>query len=126
MKILVRLLLVISPALALAETIPDISNEQLLLQSRTLVSEFEKQLGGKLKAAMQQGGPVTAIKVCSEEADAIAKAIGTQHHATVKRITDKPRNPNNRADNKQALALQRLATLISQQPSQPLELEVRC
>lgn len=70
----------------------------MLSASRAIVMDFEKKLGGRLKAAMSTGGPVAAIAVCHEDAMPIAQAVSDQHNVSVKRVTDRPRNPDNAAN----------------------------
>lgn len=98
------------------------NEEEIIAKSRSVVTSFEKQLGGKLKNAMKSKGPLTAIDVCSKEADTIADQVSKQFEVTVKRVTDKPRNPENAATPQEQLVLAQLAQLIQDNPSQPAEL----
>lgn len=84
----------------MASATPPVVDEEpsILSASRAIVMDFEKSLGGRLKAAMTTGGPVAAIAVCHEEAVPIAQAVSEQHNVTVKRVTDRPRNPDNAAN----------------------------
>lgn len=58
-----------------------------------------KSLGGKLKGALQEGGPVEAIRVCQQAALPLTAEAGNQFPGvTVRRTTLKPRNPANTPD----------------------------
>lgn len=50
-----------------------------LVRARAAVADYQRQLGGQLKAALAEAGPVGAIAVCSERAPAIAEAVGRDH-----------------------------------------------
>ncbi len=60
----------------------------------SLVKQFAGQLKPRLKQAMQEGGPVHAVSVCSEAAPAIARALSEESGWQIKRVSLKARNPN--------------------------------
>lgn len=67
-----------------------------------------KTLGGQLKAALQAGGPETAVPVCGQVAIALTKNVGKQFEGlTITRVTDQVRNPANAADELDRAALKR-------------------
>lgn len=58
-----------------------------------------ESLGGQLKAAMANGGPVAAIAVCRQVALPLTHAAGNfVDGVTLRRVTLKARNPANEAD----------------------------
>ncbi len=57
--------------------------------------ETKKALGGELKAAMQRGGVEEAVGYCNVNALPLTDSIANRYNATIKRATDKPRNPAN-------------------------------
>jgi len=69
-----------------------------VLEARGLVKELGTDLKGKLVEAMQQGGPVNAIKVCHTDAPAIAQRVSEGSGWAVARTSLKVRNPNNAPD----------------------------
>ena len=75
--------------LALAEY----KGENPMQESREAVAAMLKELGGKLQAAMKDGGPVNALSVCTVEAPAIAQRISEEEKITIRRVSAKPRNP---------------------------------
>jgi hypothetical protein len=84
--------LLLSPCLA-AEDDPRIAI------SRDYASQLQDALSGKLKAAMQQGGPVSAIEVCQIEAPLIAAELSsTGSPSRVGRTALKVRNRDNAPD----------------------------
>ena len=57
-----------------------------------------KALGSRLKQEMGEKGPVAAVTACSLEAMPLTRKVSAEHGLQVSRVTDKPRNPANRAD----------------------------
>ena len=76
------------PSLGLAAA----DNAQLEAEATALATEFVGRLKPQLKQAMQSGGPVNAIDVCSEQAPRIADALSAESGWLVKRVSLKPRN----------------------------------
>ena len=75
--------------LALAEY----KGENPMQESREAAAAMLKELGGKLQAALKDGGPVHALSVCTVEAPAIAQRISEEEKITIRRVSAKPRNP---------------------------------
>ncbi|MFB1486281.1 MULTISPECIES: DUF3365 domain-containing protein [unclassified Thiocapsa] len=63
-----------------------------LAEANALVERFATTLQKELKAAMTEGGPQNAVKVCRERAPAIAAAISEESGWTVGRTSLKLRN----------------------------------
>ncbi len=59
-------------------------------------------LRGKLSAAMQAGGPIQALDVCNTAAYALTDSLSAVYDVAIRRATDRPRNPENRADTDEA------------------------
>ncbi len=67
-----------------------------------------KTLGGQLKAALEAGGPEAALPVCAAVAIPLTDEVGgSLEDLTIKRVTDRPRNPANAADATDLAALDR-------------------
>lgn len=62
-----------------------------------ITAEASGKLIAALTAAIAEDGPHGAIGVCSEKAPGIAEVVGKAHGVTLRRVTDKPRNPANAA-----------------------------
>lgn len=64
-----------------------------IAEPAALAARFQQELGAKLQAAMQAGGPVNAIAVCRDEAPAIASRLSRLSGWQVKRVGTRVRNP---------------------------------
>lgn len=60
--------------------------------------EAKTQLGENLTQAIQEKGIARAIGFCHSEATKLTDSISIMKNAIIKRVTDKPRNPNNLAN----------------------------
>ncbi len=79
-----------------SETTSDI--DPRLSESRSAVKAFGGQLVKELKHALQEGGPVKAIKVCNIEAPQIGNTLSDENALQIGRTSLKTRNPNNKPD----------------------------
>ncbi|HUV30927.1 MAG TPA: DUF3365 domain-containing protein [Acidobacteriota bacterium] len=73
-----------------------------------LIADFSRELKGELMAALSSGDAVDAIAVCRNMAPEIASRYATGNWS-IRRVSDRNRNPNNRADTMQAVILSRFA-----------------
>ncbi len=69
----------------------------LAKEAQQIIKPFGEQLKNALQAAMQAGGPISALEVCQNNASRIA-AEATPAPWTLKRTSLKVRNSANRAD----------------------------
>lgn len=76
-----------------------------LEQSRALVQTFGMQLKSELKGALEQGGPVQAVRVCKDIAPRIASELSRQSGAKVARTSLRYRNPGNAPESWQSNVL---------------------
>ncbi len=90
-----------------------------LERSRAISAEFQETLGRELTAALQRGGPVYAIAVCSEEAPAIAELLSDTTEARVSRTAIRYRNPGNAPDAEAERVLQAFGERITGGASPP-------
>lgn len=56
------------------------------------------ELGKNLMGQIQKNGVIAALDFCNIEAMPITESMATVHNARIKRVTDKPRNPKNKAN----------------------------
>lgn len=56
------------------------------------------QLGKNLMGTIQKKGTLDAVTFCNERAYPLTDSMAKVHNATIKRVSDKPRNPNNQAN----------------------------
>ncbi len=57
----------------------------------------KKVLGKNLMGTIQKKGTVAALLFCNEQAYPLTDSLSNNYNAEIKRVSDKPRNPNNKA-----------------------------
>lgn len=87
-KLLTALVAVLAASPALADDLA-----QYQEQARATAQSLLKQLGGELQKEMKANGPASAIKVCKEQAPAIASELSRKNGEKVARVSLKVRNP---------------------------------
>jgi len=73
--------------------------------ANTAVKALAGALQTELKAAMQAGGPVSAITVCNTQALAITQQVSLEQGVVVHRVSQRNRNPVNSPNEWQAAVL---------------------
>lgn len=58
-------------------------------------------LGKNLMGKIQKEGTISALKFCNSKAYPLTDSMAVLHKATIKRVSDKPRNQNNKANKKE-------------------------
>ncbi|MBT8260812.1 MAG: DUF3365 domain-containing protein [Bacteroidia bacterium] len=58
----------------------------------------KKVLGKNLMGTIQKKGTIEALKFCNERAYPLTDSMSVVHNANIKRASDKPRNPKNKAN----------------------------
>ena len=77
-------------------------NDSLLLEKGKMIAQStQKVLGKNLMLNIQKNGPIGAVAFCNEKAYPLTDSMALVHHAKIKRVTDKPRNQNNKASKKE-------------------------
>ena len=71
-------------------------------QAREFAMQAQKTLGKTLKAKIAEAGPAAAIGFCNERALPITDSVAKSYGVTIRRVTDRPRNPANRASEAEA------------------------
>lgn len=87
-QIIVAIALLSGPAIGLAADLTQ-RQQEAAAAAQTLMQD----LAGTLKQAIQRDGPAAAIKVCSEQAPAIAGELSRQKGWRVTRVGTRVRNP---------------------------------
>jgi len=80
-----------------------------LSESRKVVKQFGGELKQELLAALNEGGPVTAISVCSQKAPVIAEELAAGKSWTIARTSLSVRNPRHAPDMWQQKTLESFA-----------------
>jgi hypothetical protein len=80
--------------------------EDALLEEKTeiglnYVMETQQLLGQNLIGAIQQDGLLHALEFCNIEAIPLTQQMEAKHGATIKRVSDNYRNPNNAANDEE-------------------------
>ncbi|CAM4209071.1 DUF3365 domain-containing protein [Zobellia roscoffensis] len=79
---------------------PDLS-EVFSKIGMSYASDAKAALGGSLTKAIQEKGTVGAIGFCNLEAIHITDSVSSMKNAVIKRVSDRTRNPNNKASAKE-------------------------
>ncbi|MCG2460027.1 DUF3365 domain-containing protein [Flavobacteriaceae bacterium F89] len=58
----------------------------------------QAELGKNLMGAIQKEGTLGALEFCNIQAYPLTDSMAVVHHARIKRVSDKPRNPMNKAN----------------------------
>lgn len=90
-----------------------------LEEGRAIAGEFGLQLRTALQTAMNEGGPLAAIRICNEAAPAIAQATAAHSGAVVGRTSLKLRNPANAPDTHERAALVAFAGMMEPGGQEP-------
>jgi len=112
--LLAALLLLAAGRLATAEPITGTNDAAL---AKRAADELMAALKNELQAAIQKGGPVAAVDICSTRAQALTAEIPARigrPDVTVKRTSLKFRNPANRPTPEEKLLLQRFAAQLQE------------
>ncbi len=75
--------------------------------SRLIIGKLSKDLKSELSSAMKEGGAISAIEVCLTKANNITDKHSAGKFVSIKRVSDKNRNPENLADSTQLEILQK-------------------
>ncbi|MCG2431533.1 Tll0287-like domain-containing protein [Aequorivita xiaoshiensis] len=71
------------------------------------------ELGKNLMGQIQKNGVIEALNFCNVQAMPITDSMATIHKATIKRVTDKPRNPKNTANSQELEFINQFKTQIA-------------
>src|SRR5690606_28239843 len=63
-----------------------------------MAQSTKAELGKNLMGQIQKNGVIAALDFCNVQALPITDSMATVHKAHIKRVTDKPRNPQNKAN----------------------------
>lgn len=84
----------------------------------------KKVLGKNLMGAIQKKGTLAALEFCNIKAMPLTDSMATKHNATIKRVSDKNRNPNNQANAEELKYIAQFKTeLAAKKEIKPVVLE---
>ncbi|MCX2720326.1 Tll0287-like domain-containing protein [Lentiprolixibacter aurantiacus] len=81
-------------------------------KARDFAMATQAQLGKNLMAALQRGGTTEAIPFCNIKALPITDSIAEASNARIQRVTNKPRNPANKASESEIAIIQNFQSRI--------------
>jgi cytochrome c2 len=84
---------------------PEASVQGPVQQGQELAMSTKRILGKNLMAALNEGGAVHAVDFCNTKAIHFTDSMSTAFNARIQRVSDRPRNPNNRANNVELAAI---------------------
>jgi len=93
-----------NPSKTEAETVTD-----FVAKGSELASKTKAELGKNLMAAIAANGPHGAVDFCNTKAIPITDSMSKALNAKIKRVSNKPRNPLNQANENEAAFIQELA-----------------
>jgi hypothetical protein len=100
-----RFLLMFAFAAALAPAAMAAGDADPQAEAKAAIAAFGTALKTELMAAMQSGGALNAIEVCSERAPAIAQSVSLEKGMHLSRVSLRNRNPGNAPNDWQAAVL---------------------
>lgn len=74
----------------------------------------KKQLGKNLMGTIQKKGTIEALIFCNERAYPLTDSMATVHNAVIKRVSDKPRNQQNSANEIELKHIEKFKTLLQE------------
>jgi hypothetical protein len=87
-----------------------------------LALSTQKVLGQNLMKALGKGGPEYAIEFCSTKAIHLTDSMGKELNASIRRVSDKPRNPKNAADSYELEIIKQFKESLSKGEEMKVEL----
>lgn len=73
----------------------------------------KKELGKNLMGTIQKKGTLEAVTFCNKQAYPITDSMAVAQNATIRRVSDKPRNPENQANAKELGIIERFKKAIA-------------
>ncbi len=73
----------------------------------------KKELGKNLISTIQKKGTLEAVSFCNKRAYLIIDSMAVAQNATIRRVSDKPRNPKNQANQKELRSIETFKKAIA-------------
>lgn len=81
------------------------NNDLFIEKGKSITSSTFLALSTELQKAMKEGGPKNAIEYCNLNALSLTDSLSKLHSATIKRTSNKYRNPENKPTDQERVAL---------------------
>lgn len=85
------------------------SESEVVAEAKVVAQAAFARLSGELGKAMAEGGPTHAIPFCSTKAGSLTAEVAEGHGVELIRLSDRPRNPQQRATGEDLAALKAMA-----------------
>ena len=82
------------------------SETEAVKKAKSAAQAAFQGLSAELAKAMAEGGPTKAIPVCSSKAGSLTSQVAAEQGVTMVRLSDRPRNPDQRAEGDDLTALE--------------------
>ena len=84
----------------------------------------KKLLGENLMGTIQKKGTIEALEFCNIQAMPLTESMATKYNATIKRVSDKNRNPNNKANAEELTYIEHFKKVVaSKNEPKPIVIE---
>ena len=83
-----------------------IPQDEAVKLAREAAQDAFARLSGELAMAIENGGPVAAIPVCSEKARPLVREVASSRKLGLQRLSDRPRNPQQQASGNDLATIQ--------------------
>jgi hypothetical protein len=84
---------------------PERIDSTYVIRGNAIAKIAFETISGELKQAMQTGGIEYALNYCNENAYPITDSLAQAHQVSIKRVSNKNRNPRNEADKMEAFLI---------------------
>ncbi|MBK7873543.1 MAG: DUF3365 domain-containing protein [Saprospiraceae bacterium] len=97
------------------------NNTVFIEKGLEIAGATQATMSAQLKQAMETGGVPNAVQYCNVAAYPIADSLSKIHHATIRRVTDKSRNPANAMNEREQLIFKQFKEKWNaEQPATPI------
>ena len=98
-------------------------NQTEVEQGKEWVMQTQQVLASNLMNAMREKGPAGAVAFCNEKAYPLTDSMSAVYDVTIRRVSDKNRNPANKADQEELAYIEILKEALAQgKPLKPSEI----
>lgn len=94
------------------EPVSHIPREEAVKLALEAAQDAFAQLSGELAKAIETGGPVAAIPICSEKAQPLVAEVASRRQLGLRRLSDRPRNPQQQASGTDLATIEAFRTAI--------------
>ena len=123
LKITVLSFLILSTVIQCKDN-ADIKTKRFLEEGKEIAIQAKAEIGKNLMNAIQAKGIVGSIEFCNTNAISLTNEISQKQNVKLKRVTDRPRNPDNTASEEELKILQAFkAQIVNKEKPSPVTVE---